>query len=267
MTAQIIANELSAPAATTGGMFLGFRTTFRKELSEWLHGPRVFVIAGLSVAIAIFTTMLTRIEQATVEAGAILDVTTDPTANALLGWSGQVVGIMAIIAVMSSISVERDRGTLAWTMTNPVSPTSILAAKFTASMVVFSLAAVVLPMIVAVGVATVAYGALPDLGVLTAFSLLFLAVPAFFLALTIGLGAVIRSTAGIAAVALAVLFVPQMLGGLVPHLTELSPTSVGQWAQAVVRGDPAPLSIPISWLVSMVVIVVGAKLVFDRQEF
>ena len=67
--------------------------------------------------------------------------------------------------------------------------------------------------------------------------------------------------------ALAVLFVPQMLGGMVPHMTELSPTSIGQWAQAVVMGEPAPWSIPVSWLVSMIVIVVGAKVVFDRQEF
>jgi hypothetical protein len=57
------------------------------------------------------------------------------------------------------------------------------------------------------------------------------------------------------------------LGEMVPYLSELSPTNIGQWAQAVVVGDPAPLSLPLSWLVSMVVIVVGAKIVFDRQEF
>jgi len=102
---------------------------------------------------------------------------------------------------------------------------------------------------------------------LIVFTVLFLAVPAFFLALTIGLGARIRSTGGIAAVALAVLFVPQMLGGMVPHMTELSPTSIGQWAQAVVMGEPAPWSIPVVWGISMIAIIVGAKLVFDRQEF
>jgi ABC-2 type transport system permease protein len=267
MTAHPV--TIGSPAATgpSGTMFLGFRNVFRKEVTEWLHGPKVLVIAVLSIAVAIFTTMLTRIEQATMDPGEILDISTDPTVNALLGWSGQIVGLMAIIATMTIISVERDRGTLAWTLTNPVSPTSILAAKFAASMIVFSLVVVVIPMGIAVGVATVAYGALPDLGTIAAFTVLFLAVPMFFLALTIGLGAVIRSTAGIAAVALAVLFVPQMLGGMVPHLTELSPTSIGQWAQAVVMGNPAPMSIPVSWLVSMVVIVVGAKLVFDRQEF
>jgi len=248
-------------------MFLGFRNAFRKELAEWLHGPKVLVIAGLSVVAAAFTTMLTRIEQATTDPGEIVDLSVDPTVNALLGWSGQIVGLIAIVATMTIISVERDRGTLAWSLTNPVSPTSILAAKFAASLIVFSLAAVVLPMVVAVGVATVAYGGLPDISTIAVFTVLFLATPAFFLALTIGLGAGIRSTAGIAGVALAVLLLPQMLGGMVPALAELSPTSIGRWAQAVVSGEPAPLSIPAMWLVSMVAIVVGSKLVFDRQEF
>ncbi len=267
MTARPVTIGSPTAAGSSAGMFLGFRNAFRKELAEWMHGPKVLVIASLSIAVAIFTTMLTRIEQATVDPGEILDLSVDPTVNVLLGWSGQVVGLIAIIATMAIISVERDRGTLAWSLTNPVSPTSILAAKYLASLVVFSLAAVVVPMVVGVGVATVAYGALPDLAVVATFTLLFLAVPAFFLALTVGLGAGIRSTAGIAGVAIAVLFVPQMLGGMVPGLAELSPTTIGRWAQAVVMGDPAPLSIPISWLVSMVVIVIGAKVVFDRQEF
>ena len=267
MTAHSATIDSPAITGSAGSMFLGFRNAFRKEFTEWLHGPKVFVIAGLSVAIAIFTTMLTRIEQATVDPGEVLEVSTDPTFNALLGWSGQIVGMIAIIATMATISVERDRGTLAWSLTNPVSPTSILAAKFAASLAALSVAAVILPMGVAVVVATVAYGALPDLGVIATFTVLFLAVPAFFLALTIGLGAGIKSTAGIAGVALAVLFVPQMLGGMVPFMNELSPTNIGQWAQAIVVGDPAPLSIPIVWVASMVVIVIGAKVVFDRQEF
>jgi ABC-2 type transport system permease protein len=267
MTARSVPIDSTATSGSSAGKFLGFRNAFRKEIAEWLHGPKVLVVAGLSIAIAVFTTMLTRIEQATVDPGEILEVSTDPTFNVLLGWSGQIVAMMAIIATMTIISVERDRGTLAWSLTNPVSPTSILAAKFAASMIVFGLAADVVPMAVGVAVATVAYGALPDIATVATFTLLFLAVPAFFLALTIGLGAGIRSTAGIAGVALAVLFVPQLLGGMVPYLSELSPTNIGQWAQAVVVGEPAPLSLPLTWLVSMVVIVVGAKLVFDRQEF
>lgn len=267
MTADAMTIDVPAVGRAPGGPFLGFRTALRKELTEWLHGPRLLIVTGISVVVAIFTTFLTRIELATTDPGEVLDLSMDPTVNTLLGWTGQGLGIIAIIATMTAISVERDRGTLAWSLTNPVSPTSILAAKYVAAMLFFSVATVVLPMVVSVATATVAYGELPDLTTVAVFSVLFLAVPAFFLALTIGLGAGIRSTAGIAGIAIAVLLIPQMLGGLVPFVQDLSPTFIGRWAQAVVMDEPAPLTIPIAWAISMVAILVGAKLVFDRQEF
>jgi hypothetical protein len=52
----------------------------------------------------------------------------------------------------------------------------------------------------------------------------------------------------------------------VPIFGELSPTSIGAWAMAVAKGQPASSLTFAGWLVSMIVIVVGAKLVFDRQE-
>ena len=63
------------------------------------------------------------------------------------------------------------------------------------------------------------------------------------------------------------MFVPQILGGLLPIVGELSPTSIGVWALAIAKGEPASALTLVGWVVSMVVIVVGAKLVFDRQEF
>ena len=92
-------------------------------------------------------------------------------------------------------------------------------------------------------------------------------LPAFYIALTVGLGTAIKSTAGVAGAAFAVMFVPQVLGGLLPIVGELSPTSIGVWALATAKGDPASILTLVGWLVSMTIIVVGAKLVFDRQEF
>ena len=134
-------------------------------------------------------------------------------------------------------------------------------------MLVFSLAAVLIPLAVAVLVATVVYGSLPDLTIVGTFGLLFLTLPAFYIALTVGLGTAIKSTAGVAGAAFAVMFVPQILGGLLPIVGELSPTSIGVWALATAKGDPASVLTLVGWLVSMTIIVVGAELVFDRQEF
>src|SRR5439155_23853622 len=138
-----------------------------------------------------------------------LNLTMDPTTNVLLGWTGQTVALIAVVATMALVSTERDRGTLAWSLTNPVSPTSIIAAKFGAAFLVFSCAAVVLPLVVSSVLATVVYGSLPNLTTVATFGLLFLTLPAFYIALTVGLGTAIKSTAGVAGVAFAVMFVPQ----------------------------------------------------------
>ncbi len=126
--------------------------------------------------------------------------------------------------------------------------------------------AIILPLVVSVGVATVVYGSLPDLATVATYGGLYLMLPAFYIALTVGFGTAIKSTAGVAGAAFAVILVPQVLGGLLPIVNELSPTSIGNWALAVAKGqDPSPVTL-VGWVVSMVVIVIGAKLVFDRQE-
>jgi len=250
----------------TGGPFLGFGTVLRKEVTEWLRGPKALIIAGISIFSAIFTTLIPFIAKASNELDEAGLLSMDPTANVLLGFTGQTVALIAVVATMALLSGERDRGTLAWSLTNPVSPTSIIAAKFVAAMLVFSVAALVLPLLVSVGVATVAYGALPNLSTVATFGLLILTLPAFYIALTIGLGTAIKSTAGVAGAAFAVMFVPQIIGGIVPIVNDLSPTNVGAWAMATAKGLPASTLTIAAWVVAMVVMVVGAKLVFDRQE-
>lgn len=266
MTAQSVAAGAGTIHAVRGGMFLGFGTSLRKELSEWFRGPKGLIVLGISVATAIFTTLVPFIVEATGDSSGVELLTMDPTANVLLGWTGQTMAFIAVLSTMALLSTERDRGTLAWSLTNPVSPTAIIAAKFVAAALVIGTVAVAIPMAVSIAVATAAYGALPDLSVIATFSVLFLALPAFYIALTIGLGTAIRTTAGVAGVAFAVMFGPQLIGALVPVVNELTPTGIGTWAMAVATGDAASTLTPVGWLVAMVVIIVGAKVVFDRQE-
>jgi ABC-2 type transport system permease protein len=266
MTVQSVAIGPVTASPGRGGMFLGFGNSLRKELTQWLRGPGALVIAGISVLGAVFMTLIPFIAKATKDSEAAGLMSMDPTANVLLVWTGQTVALIVVVATMALLSSERDRGTLAWSLTNPVSPTSIIAAKFVAAMFVIAITAIFLPALVSIGLATVVYGSLPNLSIVGTFVGLYLLLPGFYIALTIGFGTAIKSTAGVAGAAFAVMFIPQILGGLVPIINELSPTSIGNWALAVAKGQPAsPLTL-VGWLVSMVVIVVGAKLVFDRQE-
>ncbi len=237
-----------------------------KELTEWVRGPKALIILAVSVLGAVFMTLIPFIAEATNEAQSAGLLSHDPTANVLLGWTGQTVALIAILSTMALLSTERDRGTLAWTLTNPVSPTSVIAAKYVVALVVFVATAVLLPMLVSVGLATVVYGGMPDLRVVGTFLALFVALPAFYIALTVALGTGVKSTVGIAGIAFAVMFLPQAIGGLLPIVAEVSPTSIGSWAMLVAKGEPASMLTPIGWAISMAVLIVGAKLVFDRQE-
>jgi len=271
MTAQTVAIGRAIPRRR-GGMLLGFGSVLRKEITEWFKGPKALIVAGVSVVGAVFMTVIPLIVKLTNQAAesgpgqSQMVLTMDPTANVLLGWTGQTVALIAVVATMALMSSERDRGTLAWSLTNPVSPSSVIAAKFIASMLVFSLTAIVLPLAVSIGIATVVYGGLPDLRIVGTFAVLFLALPAFYIALTIGLGTVVKSTAGVAGIAFSVMFVPQILGGLLPIIGEVSPTSIGMWAMATAKGEPASMLTLAGWVVSMAVIVIGSKLAFDREE-
>ncbi|MFL5778361.1 MAG: ABC transporter permease [Chloroflexota bacterium] len=266
MTAQSTAVTPRTAPATSRRPLLGFGTILRKELQEWVRGPKALIILGVSVAAAIFMTIIPFIAEATKEADAAGLLSHDPTANVLLGWTGQTVALIAVLATMALLSSERDRGTLGWTLSNPVSPTSVIAAKFAVAASVFIVTAVVVPMLVSIGLATVVYGGLPDLRTVGTFTVLFLALPAFYIALTVALGTAVKSTVGVAGIAFAVMFLPATIGGLIPTVAELSPTNIGSWAMLVAKGQPASMLTPIGWLISMAVLIVGAKLVFDRQE-
>jgi ABC-2 type transport system permease protein len=266
MNAQSLAlGPTTARASTRSGMFLGFGTFFRKEVREWIRGRRAIVVGSVALASAIFTTVIQYVVGETgAHAGPALSM--DPTYNVLVGWAGQTFAIVVLLASMSLLSGERDRGTLAWSLTLPVSPTSILLAKWSAAVAVLAVVAVVIPLTVSIGVATVVYGGLPDVPTVGLFAALYLAVPAFYVALSLALGTVVKGTGGIAGIGFLVMFLPTAIGAFVPVIGELSPTGIGSWAMAIATGQPAsPLAL-IGFLGSMAILAVGAKLIFDRQE-
>src|SRR6185312_4649138 len=94
-------------------------------------------------------------------------------------------GVLAVIfATMSLLIAERDSGTLAWTISKPVSRTSVLLSKWLTATVVLWIAAFVIPIAVTAGIVTVLYGA-PDLPVVIALMLAVVAVPAMFVGITL----------------------------------------------------------------------------------
>ena len=106
MTAQS-AELASAPIASPHGRpFLGMQNDRRKEFSEWTHGPKALIILGLSVLGAVFMTLIPFIAEATSEAESAGLLSHDPTANVLLGWTGQTVALIAVLSTMALLSTS-----------------------------------------------------------------------------------------------------------------------------------------------------------------
>jgi len=258
-------NAPTGNATRGGAIALGFGTFFRKEVTDWIRGRRILVVGAVAIVSAVFATLVPFLigENGTMPG----DMSMDPTVNVLFGWSGPQVAIVAVLATMALMSTERDTGTLGWNLTQPLSRTSILAAKWAAGVLIYGGVGVVLPLGVSSAVATAAYGAAPDLATIGVFAALYLMVPALYIGLTIALGAALRGAAAVAGAAFLVAFLLPPLGELIPLINDIAPTSVERFAMAVATGQPVVVLNLIGWLGGMIVLAVAAKLAFDRQEF
>jgi ABC-type transport system involved in multi-copper enzyme maturation permease subunit len=242
----------------------GFRPFLRKELLEWWKGRAALVILVAVGGLGILGTLATRIDEWS--GGTTTPGMLQPTANILGAQFHQWILYAGIFASIGLLTQERATGTLAWTLSKPMSRSSLLFAKWTAAMVMLTAFAVVLPLTISVGVATWSYGSLPDLAAVARYGLVLLGLPAFFVALNLALATRIGSQAAIAAIAFAVLAVPYFIGAFLPAVTEFWPTSIA--AMAVPFATESTLHVPTlaSWALALVVIGVSGLVSINLED-
>ncbi len=248
----------------TATRLLGFQPFFRKELTSWWQSRAALITFGAVGALATVGTLATRIDQWL--GGVPSPDMLDPTANILNGRLEQWVTVAAILTSIGILTQERATGTLAWTLSKPVSRTSVLLAKWAAGLVMLSIFSVILPLVLATVVATLAYGSVPELDVVARYGFVLMGVPALFVALNLALATRINSQAGIAAIALAVFAAPYFLGGFLPLVSELWPTSIGAMAGLVATGSAPNLPTVASWAICILSVGLAAIIIFDLED-
>ena len=236
------------------GMLPGLGGLFRKELSEWLHSRRIwvaFLVSGLFMTLSALNSWL----QANLPAEPgepALSPVTDPMLILLGAVSSQIFAVVAIFAVMGLLVAERESGTLAWTASKPVSRSGIWLAKWTSAIGVLWLVAGLLPFAATVGLVIALYGALSA----TPLAILAIGIGlsiAFYVTVALAVSTVVTSQAAVAAVALALMFLPQLLGLFVSP--ELLPTSILPWTVMISAGESPGLVTPVVWLVSIAALI------------
>jgi ABC-2 type transport system permease protein len=242
----------------------GFWPFFWKELSEWWRSRAALATLGVLAALGVLGTMSTRIDA---WAGGIpTPVELDPTYNVIGAKFDQWIIFGSIFASIGMVINERERGTLAWTLSKPVSRGAVLLAKWGAGTVALALFGLAIPLVVAAGVADLAYGGLPEPGTVAVLGLWLVSLPAFVLALNLALATRIRSQAAIGAIAFAIVLAPYALNSFLPLLAELWPTSMASVATMVAAGDAPNIPTITSWAATLILIGSAGLLIFSRED-
>jgi ABC-2 type transport system permease protein len=262
-----ITAEPSAVVDATFGRprLLGFGNLVRKDVAEWVHGKRPWIVLAVTASVFALTAANARITEWAARSfpadpgdGPAKVLSVQPLDNILVAIGTQFIVLVAIFATMSLLLAERDSGTLAWAISKPVSRTSVLVSKWLTSTLILWVAAVVIPLTFTTALVTVLYG-LPDLAVVIALGLTLITVPAFFVAVALTAATFVPSQAAVGAIGVAIFAAPQIVGGVVPALTPFFPGSIFDWAVGISTGGPASLVTPVAWLVGLAVLFVLAQ--------
>ncbi len=268
--------SITVPARTAGRVpadrLFGFGPLFRKELREWAHSKRIWVILAVTTVFMILTSANAAINSwivANVPDVTVSDrpISLDPTTNFLAAVSTQIFVIVAIFAAMSLLIGERDRGTLSWVASKPVSRSAIWMSKWAAAAIVVSIVAGIIPMAATFGLVAVLYGSAG----FAAFLFAAVGVAAsitFMVAVVLAASVVIPNQAAVAAIGFAVFFLPQILVTLLPvDISPLLPLSITAWAMGPVLGADMGFITPIAWAVSILALAWFASWRMERLEF
>ena len=268
--------SISLPARSAGSFsadrLAGVGPLFRKELLEWAHSKRPSVILVVTTIFMTLTAANSAINAWIVAnvpdaqtSGAVISL--DPMTNFMAAVSTQIFVVVAIFAAMSLLVAERERGTLSWVASKPVSRAAIWLSKWAAAVIVVAIVAGIIPMTATFGVVTVLYG---SAGV-AAFAFATVGVVAsiaFMIAVVLAVSTVIPNQSAVAAIGFAAFFLPQILVSLVPvDISPFLPTSIMAWAVGLGAGADAGFVTPIVWAASVVALAGFASRQMERIEF
>jgi ABC-type transport system involved in multi-copper enzyme maturation permease subunit len=268
--------SISIPARAAGRIpadrLAGFGPLFRKELREWAHSKRIWVILAATTAFMTLTAAngaITSWLVANVPGGEAPNgpISLDPTFNFLAAVSTQFFAVVAIFAAMSLLVGERDRGTLSWVASKPVSRAGIWLSKSAAASIVVSLVAGIIPLAATFGLAIVLYGP-AGLDVFVFASIGVAASITFMVAVVLAASVVVSNQSAVAAIGFVVLLLPPLLASMLPvDISPVLPSSILPWALSPVVGAEMSFVTPVAWAVSIIALVAFASWRMERLEF
>jgi ABC-type transport system involved in multi-copper enzyme maturation permease subunit len=271
MTASTIQPRPTSRPWAAPARFAGFRPLVRKELADWRHSQRLFVIPAILIPFMVLTAANAWIT-ATIADNLPPDVA--PPAllpmgamdNLMAAISTQVFILAAIFASMSLLVGERERGTLAWVASKPVARGGIWAAKWSGAVIALGMVAVVVPVASTVVVVIALYG-VPDPVAVAGIAVGMVAVIALYVAVALAASTVVRGQAAVAVIGFGLVVLPPIIAAIAPFdVAPFLPTAILAWTAGLATGAPVGIVAPIAWLVVVAVLVAFAVRRLERTE-
>ncbi len=272
MTASISTPSLStARMAGVGARFAGVRPLVAKDIADWRHGRRLWIIVAVVTAFMALAAANNWIISQVIAASPEIEAPATPMSmvpidNVLAAVASQIFIFAAIFGSMSLIVAERERGTLSWVASKPVGRGGILLAKWASATLAIGLAAAVVPLAITLGVVSVLYG-VPAVGAVVLMAVSMVATIAFFVAVAVAVSTFVANQAAVAAIGFAVLLLPSIVGAVLPFdIGPFLPTSIVAWSIGLGLGAPVGVVTPIAWGVAMIALGAIAAWRIDRIE-
>jgi ABC-type transport system involved in multi-copper enzyme maturation permease subunit len=242
----------------------GFANLLRKDVREWLATPRALATAVGSITLTTIATISPWLgrQRGLRDATRVVDATT------AFGGAGWLVLIPAVaaLATLAIVVAERDRGTLAWSLTKACTREAFLASKLASGIGMFAVVGIAVPMVPAAAPPTLVYGSVPDPAVVALIFFGTVALSALFVTLTVTISVLAWSQAAAAVAALGMMLGAQVIGSILPEIHDDLPTSIGEWIARLAVGGPGSVATPIAYGITFVGLLLVARRAFTRMD-
>ena len=180
------------PAKNTGPL-AGFKTMLKIEGSRWLS-PKTILTQSIAWIFATqFAVIMVLIIIPATDASAAMSVSLDMAIPIFIGILSQVVAIGAVIVMQSVLVGEKQSGTAAWILTNPITRVSYILSKLVANTLGIMFMTIILQGAIGYGILSYALGyMLPIRAFLVSMGLQTLHM-LFYITLSLALGSFFNS--------------------------------------------------------------------------
>ena len=247
-----------------GGRLFGVRNAVRKDVREWLATPRGVATLLGTTTFSLMSTLGPWVgrSQGRGDPSAPLDATASFVGA---GWL-TLLPLVAAFATLAIVTVERERGTLAWSLSKPLTRDAFLASKLATGMGMFVLLGIAVPMLPALVAATFAYGSVPEASMVAFTFLGAVALAVFYIALQMTASVFAWSQAVAALVVLGTMLAAQAVVAIEPRLYDVMPLSIGEWIGRIGRDGTGSMVTPVAYGVVVLALLAAARWRFARTE-